>query len=70
MIRVRIVPTTSPIRSYANVIGVDIREAKLLNMIDATLMTLQLNGELKKIFGAYEEERKNAIMLPSLPYIK
>ena len=64
----RVVPTAVPVRAFANVIGVGIEEDKLLNIINASILTMQNDGTLTRVFGDFMQSHPGHIRLPAQPY--
>lgn len=65
---IRKVPMPKPLRVYENVLGVDIHEHELRDMMDAAVGDLLASGTLAHILEMHKEAPPDAFLIPVKPY--
>jgi ABC-type amino acid transport substrate-binding protein len=65
---IRKVPLLRPLQIYSNVLGVDIEEQKLRDMMNAAVDQLLYSGTIERIIKKYEDEYPEVFLHVSEPY--
>jgi polar amino acid transport system substrate-binding protein len=68
--KVKIIPTIKPLRIFPNTVAVDIKEEKLLHVLNTAINQMIDNGEIDKLVAKYRAKYNMDFLIPvARPYV-